>query len=138
MMELIKGFLEYGLVGLIATLALWGFLIERKENKGLRERMVKMEREHSESSAGQAQRYAELVDGLRKEQENRIITLTGGFTESLRDADQKHHDQEDQLTERLIKASETYADKTGQLMEKNGQLTEKVGTLVESIKRRGG
>jgi hypothetical protein len=138
MLELIKGFLEYGLVGLIATLALWGFLIERKENKGLRERMLKMEREHSEDMRKAAERYTSVVDALRKEQEDRVVTLAGGFRDALTAADQKHHDQEDELTERLIKASETYADKTGSLMEKNGQLTEQLTSLVASIKRRGG
>ncbi len=151
MEEVVKIALQYGVVGVVALIAMIVARELYKENRKLREDAVTSAKEagsaiqgesatHAEASAAQVAKFVALVDAQRLECDRRVEVLATlfasktetmilGFTSKLESLDKQHHEQEDELTDRLIKASETYA-------EKNAQLTEKVTLLVDSVKRR--
>ncbi len=118
MEEFAKSALEQGVVGAIALMFGFLYLNERKENKKLREEAVIAAAKATPQ--GQADAFS-----------LRVEAMAGKFAESLLAMDKTHHDQEDELTNRLIKTTESFS-------EKNGQLIEKVTSLAGSVKKHLG
>lgn len=127
MEQFVIKFAQYGLLGIVAAAAVFGYLAERKKVDQLRADQVAQERQHS--------------DALRSLGDKHALALTEqgiGFAEALKELDKNHHEQEDELVKRLLATNESYAQKNALLMEKNGQLTEKVAELVKSMAKGGG
>lgn len=114
-----KSFLQYGIGGALALIWFKLWLDGKKENTALRDRLEAQEKangarfetqgkEHARELAAAAEKFAMLAKGI----------------------EDAHREQEDELTDRLLKSVETHA-------ENNGRMAEKVSMLVDSMRRGG-
>ena len=119
MEEFAKSLAQYGIVGVVAAMAVYGYLQERRKNDTLRDRIESNAKEHGKWVTDLADRFAVVAKGMQE-----------GGAQLSRQIEETHREQEDELTDRLLKAVETHA-------ENNGRMAEKVALLIDSVRRKG-
>jgi hypothetical protein len=131
MEELVKQIAQYGLPGLVAALAIIGYLRKDAEVSRLRDRIEENEKKSAETVRAtavhntdkfqeQATRFATLADTLRDNYSKQVVSIAELFARKAEDIQKDHREQEDELTERLL------------------TMTERVTTLVSTLRKKEG
>ena len=99
------------------------------------------EKRHEKAQSEQARRFADVVATMTKDSrvredkihvEHRTDFVAQGvlFAKEISETEARHHEQENELVDRLLSAGEKHGDITR-------GLAEKLATLAESMKRHG-